>query len=128
MEKYDCTSQTKINILICNHNKIILEKAAKKNITVITRNTGFPKSFNSTEASLKKLRGKKINAQKLTFMNGTPNSAEDVAFQGVDNKKTELFQKLYTDLNRAITGKKAIIIDSKEALWSDPSSPTFVLV
>jgi peptidoglycan hydrolase-like protein with peptidoglycan-binding domain len=103
-------------------NKIILGKAAKKNITVITRNTGFPKSFNSTEASLKKLRGKKINAQKLTFMNGTPNSAEDVAFQGLDNNNTELFQNLYTDLNVAITAKNAIIIDSKEALITEITS------
>lgn len=97
-------------------NKIIREKAMEHKVTVINRNASFKKSFDQTEASLRKLGNKKIDYTKLTFMNGTPNSTDEALFQQFPIEHTDLLKSFNAELNSAVLPKKASVISSKEEL------------
>ncbi|MCW3110098.1 MAG: hypothetical protein JWQ09_4604 [Segetibacter sp.] len=99
--------------------RIIRETAAEHNVTVVYRNTAMNKTFNETEAALNVLGDKKLDAAKVSFLNGTPTSAKEAIIQGFPEESTETLKSLGTKVNEKAAAKTATFISGKKQLMSE---------
>lgn len=96
-------------------SKNISDAASENNVLLISRNTAIKKSFNQTEATLEKLKDKRLDKSSVSYFNGFPKTAEEAKFQDIDFD-VEGLQKAVADIDTRATTKASKTITSKDEL------------